>query len=387
MSQAENLNWPLSRRSWLVLAASAVTGCGGGGVSMASLPGTGGTGLFAQGPISGFGSVILNGIRFDDTAATVQLDGRSASSSDLRLGMVATVQGQRGADVTLGTASSIEVWSIAQGLVTQGQATPGASGQFRVAGMTLLTDPNTVFDGFSATAPLSVGQRVAVWGLQAGADGRSWSATRVALVADSAVVSSGFVSAENSQPTLNGLLLMGALAGTLAQGALVRVQGTLSANGSSIEVLSAKPLTGSGGASAQGDAEIEGVVTTAPSASGFNLGTIVVDASKAVYSPANAQLFIGARVEVNGTWRSGVLQATSVALQDEQAQQTLEISGSVETFNSLSNFTVRGQRCDASGLTSFGHGTAADLKLGAKVKLKGSMAGDVLRVTELEFSV
>lgn len=387
MSQAENLN-ALTRRSWLVLAASAVTGCGGGGsASLASLPGTGGTGLFAQGPISGFGSVILNGIRFDDTAAAVQLDGVAAGSSDLRLGMVATVQGQRGADATLGTASSIEVWSIAQGLVTQGQATPGASGQFRVAGMTLLTDPNTVFDGFSATAPLSVGQRVAVWGLQAGADGRSWSATRVALVAASAVVSSGLVGVENSQRTLNGLLLTGDVAGTLAQGALVRVQGTLSANGSSLQVLSAKPLSGSGGASAQGDAEIEGVVTTAPSASGFSLGSIVVDASQAVYSPANAQLFIGARVEVNGTWRSGVLQASSVALQDEQAPQALEISGAVESFNSLSNFTVRGQRCDASGLTSFGHGTAADLKVGAKVKLKGSMAGEVLRVTELEFSV
>lgn len=388
MSQAENLNTPLTRRSWLVLAASAVTGCGGGGsVSMASLPGTGGTGLFAQGPISGFGSVILNGIRFDDTAATVQLDGLAGGSSDLRLGMVATVQGQRGADATLGTASSIEVWSIAQGLVSAGQATPGASGQFRVAGMTLLTDPNTVFDGFSATAPLSGGQRVAVWGLQAGADGRSWRATRVGLVAASAVVSSGLLSVEDSQRTLNGLLLTGALAGTLAQGDLVRVQGTLSANGNSLEVMSAKLLSGSGAASPQGDAEIEGVVTTAPSATGFSLGTIVVDASQAVYSPANAQLFIGARVEVNGSWRSGVLQATSVALQDEEAPHALEISGSIETFNSLSNFTVRGQRCDASGLTSFGHGTAADLKVGAKVKLKGSMAGEVLRVTELEFSV
>lgn len=388
MSQAENLNTPLTRRSWLVLAASAVTGCGGGGsVSLAGLPGTGGTGLFAQGPISGFGSVILNGIRFDDTAATVQLDGLAGGSSDLRLGMVATVQGQRGADATLGTASSIEVWSMAQGLVTQGQATPGASGQFRVAGMTLLTDPNTVFDGFSATAPLSVGQRVAVWGLQAGADGRSWRATRVALVAASAVVSSGLLSVEDSQRTLNGLLLTGALAGTLAQGDLVRVQGTLSANDNSIEVLSVKPLSGSGGTLPEGDAEIEGVVTTAPSASGFSLGTIVVDASQAVYSPANAQLFIGARVEVNGSWRSGVLQAASVELQDEEAPHALEISGSVETFNSLSNFTVRGQRCDASGLTSFGHGTVADLKVGAKVKLKGSMAGEVLRVTELEFSV
>jgi hypothetical protein len=354
-------------------------------VSLAGLPGTGGTGIYAQGPISGFGSVIINGVRFDDSAATVQLDGLAGSSSALRLGMVASVQGQRGADVTLGTASSIEVWSIAQGLVSTGRAVPGLSGQFTLAGMTVLTNPNTVFDGISVGLPVMAGQRVAVWGLQAGADGRSWSATRVALVTANAVVTSGLVSIENSQITLNGLLLIGTAARTLVQGALVRVQGTLSANGGSVDVTNIKLLGSTAGTSPQGDAEIEGVVTTAPSANGFSLGNIVVDASKAIYSPANAQLFIGAQVEVKGSWRSGVLQASSVTLQNEQVPQALEITGAIETFSSQGNFTVRGQRCDASGLTSFVHGTAADFKVGAKVKLKGSLAGEVLRVSELEF--
>jgi hypothetical protein len=387
MNPSEKRATQLTRRHWLVLAASAVSsGCGGGGsVSLAGLPGTGGTGIYAQGPISGFGSVIINGVRFDDSAATVQLDGLAGSSSALRLGMVASVQGQRGADVTLGTASNIEVWSIAQGPVSAGRAVPGVSGQFTVAGMMVLTNPNTVFDGIIATLPLVAGQRVAVWGLQAGADGRSWSATRVALVAAGGMVSSGLVNVEDSQRTLNGLLLTGEAAGTLAQGALVRVQGTLSGNGNSIAVTSVKLLGTSGGVVPQGDAEIEGVVTSAPTASGFNLGAIVVDASKAAYSPANAQLFIGAQVEVKGAWRSGVLQASGVELKDEQVPQALEITGAIETFSSLGNFTVRGQRCDASGLTSFGHGTAADFKVGAKVKLKGRLAGEVLRVSELEF--
>jgi hypothetical protein len=387
MSQFEKRSTKLTRRHWMVLAASAMSSaCGGGGsASLAGLPGTGGTGIYAQGPISGFGSVIINGVRFDDSAATVQIDGLAGTSSALRLGMVASVQGQRGADVTLGTASSIEVWSIAQGLVGAGRAVPGATGQFTVAGMTVLTNPNTVFDGISVGLPVMAGQRVAVWGLQAGADGRSWSATRVALVTASTVVSSGLVSVQDSQRTLNGLLLMGAAASTLTQGTLVRVQGSSSGSGSSIEVASVKLLGAAGGVLPQGDAEIEGVVTTLPTASGFNLGDIVVDSSKAIYSPANVQLFIGAQVEVKGSWRSGVLQATGVAMKDEQVPQTLEITGALEAFSSLANFTVRGQRCDASGLTSFVHGTAADFKVGAKVKLKGSLAGEVLRVSELEF--
>ena len=62
MKTRENLNTKLTRRSWIVLASSALTGCGGGGSTTASAPGTGGTGIYAQGSISGFGSVILNGI-------------------------------------------------------------------------------------------------------------------------------------------------------------------------------------------------------------------------------------------------------------------------------------------------------------------------------------
>lgn len=77
----------LTRRHWLVLAASILPGCGGGSGSVtALLPGTGGTGIYAQGSISGFGSVIVNGIRFDDTAATVQLDGVTRGSADLQIG-------------------------------------------------------------------------------------------------------------------------------------------------------------------------------------------------------------------------------------------------------------------------------------------------------------
>jgi hypothetical protein len=63
--------------------------------------------------------------------------------------------------------------------------------------------------------------------------------------------------------------------------------------------------------------------------------------------------------------------------------QEVEMEAPIEQYTSLANFMVRGQRCDATGAT-ISHGTSSDLRIGVRVKLKGTMAGDVLRVTELE---
>ena len=212
------MNPSLSRRSLLVLTGATLAACGGGDVLIsAGPPGTGGTGVFAQGAISGFGSVIVNGIKFDDTQAGIELDGLSVASTVLRLGMMAVVQGQRGADLMLGTASTIEVWSAAQGPVSQISANT-----FKLAGMTVQTDSNTVFDGLASVAAMSPGLRVTVWGLQAGSDGQRWTATRVAVASASTVVSTGVISTLDSRNYLNGLRLTGSMTGNLNAGDLVR---------------------------------------------------------------------------------------------------------------------------------------------------------------------
>jgi hypothetical protein len=387
LSQHKNFNPPVTRRSWLGLAVATLTGCGGGSSSTASAPGTGGTGQYAtvysQGSITGFGSVIINGIKFDDVQASVQLDGAAAVTTDLRLGMVAAVQGQRSTSAALGTASSIEVWSMGQGLVTQVLTAGGT--EFTVAGMTVQTDSATVFDGVSSAAQLSINSRVAVWGLQVSADGSGWKATRVALVTATAQVSTGLVSVLGLQRQLNGLTLTGAAAAALTAGELVRVQGALSADGRSVAV-ERVTLLGAGlvGAQPEGDIEIEGFVTSMPANGRLMLGSIEVDISSAVYSPAGAVIAQGARVEVYGAWQSGVLKATKVELENESSLHTVEIEARIEQFTSLADFVLRGQRCDASS-ASFSKGSAADLKVGLKVKVKGAKAGgDVLIVTELE---
>jgi hypothetical protein len=340
-------------------------------------PGTGGTGFMAQGTISGFGSVIVNGIRFDDSAATVQLDGQIASSSDLRLGMVASVQGERGADLTLGTASRIDIWSVAQGIVTQ-----VLLNEFTLAGMVWQIDSATVFDGINSAA-LETGRRVAVWGLQSGVNGQRWTATRIAAVTANDVVSTGVVSLQGSLPYLNGMLLSGTGVDQLNGGEILRVQGTLNTVADTLLVASFSMQGSSQGFLNLDTLEIEGLVTSLLPNDHFMLGAIKVDASKASYSPLFAQISLGARVEVEGTWQSDVLQAVRCEIGDEDQLRRVEISARIEEFTSLANFVVRGQRCDASGVTAIANGSAADLKIGVKIKLTGLKSDDVVLVSTL----
>jgi len=89
-----------------VVLACVLAACGGGGGGDLAGVGTGGTGTVSStvgvGPISGFGSVIISGVRYDDSAATVtDEDGNARTRADLKLGMVGAVSGS--ADFVAGT--------------------------------------------------------------------------------------------------------------------------------------------------------------------------------------------------------------------------------------------------------------------------------------------
>lgn len=76
-----------------LLLAAWLTACGGGADNNAGV-GSGGTGSFSDGRITGFGSIVVNGIHFDETSATVtDSDQRSRQVSELALGMVVQLQG------------------------------------------------------------------------------------------------------------------------------------------------------------------------------------------------------------------------------------------------------------------------------------------------------
>jgi Domain of unknown function (DUF5666) len=391
------------RMAMLCVVVGVLVACGGG-TNVASSPGTGGTGITSTGPVAGFGSVILNGTRFDDTNARVQIDGDTLWPSNLRLGMVANVTGMKSdAPVTAtsivsatGTANTIEVWSIAQGTVSN-IVSPD---KFSVAGMVMVTDAGTVLDGVMSVSDLTSQSVVKVWGQPTTSDFNQWSVTRLqvqvqvqVLGAAAETVSTGKIVLNGTTPTLHGFVLANSPV-KLSDGMLVRAVGSLSSSptGSTLTVSRISGLPGA----ASGYAEVQGVVTSVVLGTGttaiskvarLNIGTVPVDISNAALSPAGTSIAQGSRIEVEGTWNAGVLVATKAEVKSAAQIQEVEMEGKIDQFTSVSNFTVRGQRCDASGLTKVGNGTLGSLALGKRVELHGVKKGDVVKVTELEIKL
>lgn len=324
----------VSRRHWIALAVAALAGCGGGSSDTsgdatanggsggyapatdasgqatgadhaAAAPGTGGTGISVLGPISGFGSVVINGVHYDESGARITLDGAGAGSSALRLGMVADVQGTRAADGLTGVAQSIDIWSIAQGPVSSTGA-----GSFTVMGMNITLKSATFVE-----VALSVGQKVAVWGLQADAGGSQWVATRVEAAAGSKAVVTGTVAGSGDSRSINGIRLTGDKADGLSAGVIYRVEGEWDDNQQKLKVASARRGDVRRDTAPGKVVEIEGVVTSPLSGGFFTLGSVQVNAS--AVAGAAAALRVGQDIEVYGTWQGSVLVANKLEVEDE----------------------------------------------------------------------
>ncbi len=160
------------------LLSTFAVACGGGG-SISFGGGIGGTGIVI-GVITGFGSVEVEGVRFDTTNATISIDGEPATEADLDIGMLVKVVGEIADDGATGVATAIELESVVAGPIAE--IFQGANGA-RVLRDQVVVDADTVFSGIDfATARL--GDRIAVTGL-IGADG-TVRATHVRRLGDAA---------------------------------------------------------------------------------------------------------------------------------------------------------------------------------------------------------
>jgi hypothetical protein len=122
--------------------ALAVAACGGSDDGTPTAQPT--TTSTVVGTITGFGSVIVNGIEFDDSAATVTMDGAVASRDRLRVGMVVQIRGRIHSDGTTGVAQSIRYDDCAEGPIT---AINRVQNTLTVMGQTVHVDDDTEFDG------------------------------------------------------------------------------------------------------------------------------------------------------------------------------------------------------------------------------------------------
>ncbi|NIO16513.1 MAG: hypothetical protein GTN70_05885 [Deltaproteobacteria bacterium] len=99
-----------------LLILFALSSCGGGGGSSSSDAGSAGV---SRGTITGFGSVIVNGIRFNTGGAEILFDDNPGPESDLRVGMVVTVTGRFSGDDRTGTADRITRDELLKGPVDE----------------------------------------------------------------------------------------------------------------------------------------------------------------------------------------------------------------------------------------------------------------------------
>ncbi|MFZ3218812.1 MAG: DUF5666 domain-containing protein, partial [Rhodoferax sp.] len=163
----------------LAVVMLCLASCGGGSTDVASYPGSGGTGVdpgsggtgnvASVGSVDGFGSVIVNGVTYDNTATANSLD---PASPTLALGMVVRISGSLNSQTT-GVAQTLSAGVELMDTVT---STNPAGGTLVVAGLTVRVGTATVFDGVADLSALAVADSVFVYGVP---EGSGLLATRI----------------------------------------------------------------------------------------------------------------------------------------------------------------------------------------------------------------
>ena len=363
----------------LVLVAAVAVGCGGGGgsTSVAGV-GSGGTGSFTSGPITGFGSIIVNGIRFDESAASASGsikddDGVVGSSGSLKLGMVVNVTGSsidNSSTVPAATATAVTFVSEYLGAIT---AISTTTKTLVLLGKTIAVTGSTFFDdnlqnGF---ADLKAGMLVEVYGFY---DSVSSVFTATRIEQKSASTDTKLIGEVTNLNTASSTFALGLVTVsyatikpvTLANGQVVRVKGVFNKAG----VLEASRVRlqefGAQSIGVRDDAKVEGVVDPFTSAVSFSVNGVKVDARNAVVS--GGVVAQGVRVEVEGSTTSdSVLVARKVTVKTSSQVDMGEfrITDVVTNLTPASKtFLVRGVKVDYSGTlgaVDYRGGVEADL--------------------------
>jgi len=311
--------------AFVVTATLVLTACGGGsGADIAGIDRTGAPVIASYGTVTAFGSVVVNGVRFDTTKASFLIDGEAAAQTDLAIGDVVLVNGSLDSGGATGVATSVRLDNNVEGPITSIDA---VANTFVALGQLVRVSADTSFDvGIqpAALSGLAVGDVVEVSGLVQGDD--SIAATRIErrpagsgtfeatgvvvnVQAGVRVFSLGSVLVNYSTAIVSG-----AAGGVVANGQRVRVKGIFDVNG----VLVASrvdPLNDNLGGASGDRREVEGLITRFVSATDFSLGILGVTttAQTSYGGGAPADLGLNVKVEAEGTLNaSGQLVATKI---------------------------------------------------------------------------
>ncbi|NNC64058.1 MAG: hypothetical protein HKN84_04680 [Gammaproteobacteria bacterium] len=314
----------------LVCSAALVAACGGtsgAGPNVAGIDRTGSpSAAFAFGSISGFGSVIVNGVRYDTSGATFTIDDSPGTEAELEVGDVVLIQGTLDSGGATGTATSVVFDDNVEGPIS---SKPDAS-TLIVLGQTVRITADTSFD--DSIVPASI-------------DG---------LDVTDVVEVSGFVDSNGDILATRIELKIGAtefeitgIVGGHLPGAM-----TFMINGLVVDYSSAMSIRNfPGGDIDDGDlVEAKGGTTLGP-----------------------AGELVATEVEFKGTQIAG------------NADDHVEIEGLITRFNDATDFDVSGFPVTTNGQTTYEGGDATNLGLNVKVEVEGDLnANGVLVADEVD---
>jgi Domain of unknown function (DUF5666) len=385
--------WGAAGLSLLVATALVACGGGGGGTGVASI-GSGGTGSFSAfnvGTITGFGSVFVNGVRFDDSSPSLSVsdeDGKRDRNA-LRLGMVVRVQGSVDSSGSA-TASSFAFDSELQGPVRSINA---AAKTFNIFGQTVVVGLNTVFDaslpsGFDTLVGLPLGQVMEVHGylnpstntLQATLIERKTNPDRYKLSGTVRNLQSASKTFQIGSETISFNGLSGAdIAPGLADGVLVRVRLAIKPNADGS--LQAARLRGNHDIPNDNErTEVEGLISafaSPTSTAQFSIGAVQVDARSASFPNGTAGLAVGTRVEVTGALKAGTLVASVVKIELAERGKEIQLKGAIANFSSSAKtFELRGVTVSYAESPRYNNGGESNLANGTSVEVRGQTASN-----------
>lgn len=312
------------------------------------------------GVITGFGSVIVNGIEFikkadvpDTQVATFKFDDTAHPQADLKIGMIVTIKGAADAATKKGEFESIEFKPELRGPADD-VLISGTTGTLKVMGHDVVTGATTSFEGVADMLAL----QAKLTGANAGKhpemeiSGRVdnagvFHATRIAVKADDFAAggkaelhgkiastptpSAGGFTIGNINVEVTGSTILSNLTATsLTAGAAVEVKGTL--NGGTLTATRIEGNHGVGeGVEVEDNVSLQGIAADAISGGSFVLngpnGTVTVKVNDAtVYMGGAAQASIvaaNATLEVEGTLQAdGSVLASKVKSETEIESET-----------------------------------------------------------------
>jgi hypothetical protein len=392
--------------SWRVALATALgataflAACGGGGSDPVSSPVVAAAATnYAQGAITGFGSVFVGGLRYDDSGAAVSDDdGGSHGSTALKLGMMVQVDGSN-VNAATATATALRI-RFGNEVVGPVGAVDTAASTVQVLGQTVLVTTSTVFDSTlsGGLAALTAGTVIEVHGIADTVNGRIVATRIEAEAGATAYRLRGVISALDataktfkigSEVISFASIDSAALPTSLADGQVVRVAlQTTQVNGVWVATRLRSGVRMPD--TARPDAHVEGVITTFTSTTSFVVNGLTVNAANASFPDGTAGIVLGARVEVHGTVTDGVLVATKVEAQErrDHGRRELELRGEMGTLDATAKtFGLRGVTVWYGGTVTYKNGVEANLANGKRVEVKGVLSTDRTRLeaTKIEF--